>query len=713
MFRTSASILVFAGSMVLPNVLFAQDVSFELDTVFLSADRRGEELRDQPRSATVLHGEDLSARQTHSGAGIALQTPGLTFSGFGQPGTDFLNIRGVGPLGYPLSASDHTVAYSVNEVPTSSFGFPPVLLDMEQVEVMRGPQGTLFGRNALAGGLNFVTRGADGASDRSFTLEAGSDGHIVADVAAGGWLVEDRIAGRVVLGFQNFSGDVPNSIADDTEGSAELLVGRVTLAGYTESGWTLSAMLQTDRRETSNSYTLYYEHPNFPESGSDRIPSNTLENRQAVLTAERDFGDVRFTSLTGLQRQDLTGDVDLTDAYLQSAFSGQPIGNFIDPAADRTLTDESEVIFSQEFRLSADETGPFSWVLGANYLRSEYSGRRDAVNATQATSNGVTDVDIETDAWSVFADATWSVNDRLRLSGGIRHGSEEQSVEGLYVSNGFAGTVPRFAQSDSIEDSYTVGRLGLSYDVTDTTTGYLSWSRGYAAGGYEKLLIGSATGVRTEPFEAASIQTWEAGLKFTQLDGRAIFNAALFYNDVTDGQMFDFEFRGGQVFYTFTNQNYRSYGLEIDGGFQVSDSFRVRGSLTLLDSEMYDVSPSTGTGAQNGNQVPLTPGLSASAGFDYDLPIQQLGIAGLATLSMDWSHVGARQAGIANRFELPAYDIVNARLSWQYDNATFYAFSKNLLDERPVHFASQYTSDVRGVSVGTGRVFGVGLAMEF
>lgn len=701
--------LLLASTFLIPTFATAQEGPVQLGTIYLNADKRGEALNEQPRSVTVLEGQGLDTTPTEPGAGIALNSPGLHFSGFGQPGTDFLNIRGVGPLGYPLSATDHTVAHSVDEVPTSTFGFPPALFDMDQVEVVRGPQGTLFGRNALAGGINFVPRGADGVEERKLTVEAGTDGHLMTEVIAGGWILNDRLAGRVALRFQDFDGDVPNTIANGTEGGASLAAVRLSLTGYTDSGWTISTMLQADRRESHNSYLLYLEHPNFPESGDDRIPRHTRDNRQVTLRIENDFGPIEFTSLTGYQVQDLTGDVGSTDAYLFAALTGLPPGTFVNPNTDYFLTAETEKLFSQELRFSSTGAGAFSWVAGANYLQSDYDGRRVAESGSQPTGNGVTDVAIDTRSWSIFADGTYAITERLRLSGGIRHGSEKQSVDGLYVSNGFPGTVPTYSQTGSIKDTYTTGRLGLSFDFNQSITGYVSYSRGYAAGGYEKLLVGAATGVETVPFKAASNDSWEVGLKFQDPSDRLRFNVALFHNDVNNGQMFDYAFEGGAIVYTFTNQDYRSRGLEVDGAFQVTDALRLRGSLTLLDSEMYNVLPTSNTGAANGNKVPLTPSLSTTLGFEYEFPI-----AGHpAQISLDWSHVGKRQGDIGNQFTLPSYDIVNARLSWQRGQTSFYVFANNLLDERPVHYSSQYTPTVHTASVGTGRVIGLGLSTEF
>lgn len=697
----------------LPAPVAAQDAHIRLPAIEVSADRRDEDLQEQPRAVTVLKHNEVETTPTEPGAGIALNSPGLTFSGFGQPGTDFLNIRGVGPLGYPLSATDHVVAYSVNEVPTSSFGFPASLFDMEQIEVLRGPQGTLFGRNALAGGINFVPHGADGDYERQLSVEAGTDGYKKGDFVAGDWLVANQLAGRVALRFQDFDGDVPNSVANGTEGGTSLSGARLSLTAYTASGWDISTMLQADKRESHNSYLLYYEHPNFPESGDDRIPEHNRENLQAIIKAEKQFGHARLTYLTGFQKQHIDGDVGASDAYLYSALTGQPESTFTDATTDYFLTEERERIFSQELRLASDDDSHFSWVAGANYFQSGYSGERDAKSATQPTSNGVTDVDIDTRSWSLFADGTWAMTHRLRLSAGIRYGWEDQDVDGHYVSNGFPGTVPTFHQTDDIGDHYTTGRLGLSFDVTDTTTAYASWSRGYAAGGYEKLLVGSATGVKTDPFKSATNTTWETGLKYVSADDRMNINAALFHNDVKDGQMFDFEFREGLVYYTFTNQDYRSYGLELDGAYQATADLQLRASLTLLDSEMQSVSATTNTGASKGNEVPLTPNVSATLGFDYRIAVTSVNLFDDILLSADWLYVGDREGDIGNNFKLPDHDILNARVSWRRGDNSLYLFGHNLLDERPVHFSSEYTPDIHTASVGTGRILGLGLSIAF
>lgn len=685
-----------------------------LQPIYVHFDRRAEEVRYQPRAITVIDGDDLPKGEIETGAAISNRGPGLTFSGFGQPGTDFLKIRGVGALGYPLSATDQLVGFSVDEVPTSMFGFPPTLFDMDQIEIARGPQGTSFGRNALAGGINFVPNRADGKRVRYIDGSLGTDEFKSGDMVMGGWLVPGVLAGRVAVHAMDYEGDIPSSTTGGTLGGASELGGRLSLTAFGDNGWTVSTMAQADYQRRNNSFQILYEDPGFSTSAENRVPENTRENRQVNLRVEKEFDSVTVTSLTGWQRQDLINRPGGYDIELFGAFSGLPPASFLetDPSYFRDIV-EDETILSQELRISSAETARFSWVLGVNYLYSDYYGYRDARDAFNTTSNGVTNVDIKTEAWSVFGDATLPVGDRLRLSAGLRYGQEEQRVDGRYASNGFPGTVAAFNQQDEISDDYTTGRLGLSYDIQDELTGYLSYAHGYAAGGYEKLLIGSADGTATDPFGAATNDTFEAGLKFRSNDGRVSANVAAFYNKVKDGQMFDYTFSGPTVFYVFTNQDYNSWGLELDGQAELFSGFKLHGSLSLLDSELVNVSPTTRTGAVEGNEVPLAPNVSANLGVSYRLRAAPLGLPGDFLLGGEWTYVGARQADPGNSWEIPPYDLFNARVTWEKDGLRAYLFANNIADERPIYFASTYTSSAHAVSVGQGRVIGLGFSMIF
>lgn len=120
-----------------------------LDTITITARKRAESVHDVPISVTVKESGDLAVGTIDTGADLARETPNFNFVDFAGPGGNYATMRGIGPLGSPLNSLDNTIGFSVDGVPTSSFGFSPTLMDVERVEVLRGPQGTMFGRNAL------------------------------------------------------------------------------------------------------------------------------------------------------------------------------------------------------------------------------------------------------------------------------------------------------------------------------------------------------------------------------------------------------------------------------------------------------------------------------------------------------------------------------------------------------------------------------------
>lgn len=699
--------LLSSAALIATPALAQDSEPLVLDTVVITVNKRAEDAMRLPQSLTVLEADSLSPAALEPAAEIARRTPGFVYSGFGQPGTEFGVIRGIGPLGYPLSADDSTIAYSFAGVPTTNFGFPPAMFDMARAEIARGPQGTMFGRNALAGGIDFVPRDADGTPGGSLRAEIGSDGHRLAELTYGGWLVPDALAGRIALQFRDFDGDVPNVIAGGTEGGSELSGGRITLKGFTQDGWEISLLAQADDQTRHNSYTLLYETEPFPQSGADKIPLNTRDNRQAVLKVERDFDGFRFTSLSSIQNMTLVGDVDGSDSLLFAGFTGYPPEFFTDPSTDYTRLREDQRVLSHEFRLSSLDGAALSWVAGVNWLRTEYDGHRVAENALNLYSNGTTDVRIVSEAVSAFVDATMPLNDRTRLTGGLRYTHETQDVASFYVGNGYPGSVAAFDQSAGISDSQLTGRLSLAHDFSDELMGYVGASTGYAAGGYERLVLASAVGLATEPFRPAKSRSIEAGLKYQSADGRLRASGSLFMNKVKDGQLFTFEAVPQGFRYFFTNQDYESHGAEFEAEFAATDALRLRGGIGLLDSKLVNAPEGS---ARAGKEIPLAARVTASLGVEYTIATAR----GDLRLAADWAHVGSRMSDVDNTWKIPSYDIVNTRVSWDIsDSHMLYAFADNMFDERPVHFGSTYTPDAHSVSVGPGRVVGLGLAMTF
>ena len=695
------SLLVFKAQNV-PHAL-AQDAGVtELDPVIITGLKRVDQAEELPVSATVIDGTSLAVTATDPDAALTRAAPNAYFGGFGQPGTGFVSIRGIGPLGQPANSLDNSIGFSTNGAATSAFGFPPSLLDIERIEVLRGPQGTLFGRNALGGVINVVTRPADGEREFSLTGEVGEDNYVLGEATAGGWISEGRLAARGAARFQKRDGDVPNVIIGGDEGDTDISAARGTLRFTPTDTFSVNIVTGYDEDERRNNYNMLLETPNFPVSGSDIIPRSDRKRFETTLEIEKKFDAFSFTSTTNYQDINLKTRVDVADSLLFDAAFG-----FVPPlGADLSDADDNDKIFSQELRLNSREDAPVSWVAGLYLFNSDYDSFRDQDSSFSPYSSGLFNTKIDSQTVSAFGDVEFPVTRKLRVSGGMRLSHDRQDLSIDYTGKGFPGTVAAFSQRSDVSDTYLTGRAALSYHWSDTHMTYASISHGYASGGFERFTLNAAVGEFTEPFAPSRGWTYEIGSKRTLQDGNSFVNLSAFYNDVRDGQLVAANFDVTPVVFQFVNQDYESYGVEAEGRLHFGPSFQVYGGIGLTRAEIKNVPSGATPGIADGNRVPNSPNVTASFEADYRF-------WGNFFAKAQYQYVGSRAEDAQNSGFLSSYSIFNGRIGWENESLSAYVFANNLLDERPEYFGATYSPSVHSRAVGPGRLIGAGLRKRF
>ncbi|MGQ3671239.1 TonB-dependent receptor [Xanthobacter sp. TB0136] len=685
-----------------------------LDAIEVTARKRSELVQDVPIAVSVVEGRDIPADYLDPGPEIARSTPNFNFVDFAVPGGNFGNIRGIGPLGSPLNSLDNTVGFAVDGVPTSSFGFAPTLMDVQRVEVLRGPQGTLFGRNALGGMVNVINTPADGRGELRLNAEYGTNGYGFVEGIAGGWLLPGKIAGRGVLRFQNYDGDIPNPLLGKDEGAARVQAGRGTLAFMPDETLNISFTGGFDYDWRNNPLYLWRESPAFPVSGVDLPQYGSRQTGYGNMTITKEFNSFLFTSITGYQHIKLKQLNDATDAFLFGEAMkdyGMTAIDFMNPLQDLSDVDEVEGIFSQELRISSLAGSAISWVAGLSYFRSDYEMDRLQTSLLFASNNGTYNTHILSQTWAAFGDVSVPITDRLTFSGGLRLAHDMQGLNSLYVSNGYPGTVPLFHQVRSYDDTYLTGRAALSWHWNEDVMSYVSIARGYASGGFERYTLNAEIGALSPSFLPSKVLTYEFGNKALLLDRRLELNGSIFYNNVIDGQMVSFD--AANFVYAFSNQDYFSYGAELEARFHVNENWSLSGGLGLTKSSMVNVDPASGSGAADGNQVPNSPEVTANVGLQYRQPATLLNMNGAFTASAVYQYVGAREADVQNSFRLNAYQIINSQIGFEHEGNRFYVFGRNLMDERPEFFGSTFSSTARSVMIGRGRILGVGASLSW
>lgn len=686
-----------ASAQTEPPQTNAEDDVTILDPIVVTARKTSEDLKNVPESTTVAHPESLNAAPFDPGAAIARSSPNVQWISRAT-GQQFFSIRGVGSLGTPVNYSDGTVAFNVDGVPNSSMSASNVLLDIDRIEVMRGPQGTLWGSNALGGAINVVTNQPDGARDIRLTGEIGTNGYRMGELVLGGNIVPDTLDGRVAVRFGHQNGDVRSLFTDDLgERDIGACRGRLRFAGIENTTVTLTGSYLRD--EGNAPFYLVRDAPRFPISGTLTEPKSATVQGGTTLTVEHAFDAFTFTSVSAYQHNELDSKTDNVDKMLYDQL-GFPA------FSSRGHLDDNEDIFSQEFRLNSLEGDPIRWVVGASVARTE--GSRTCVGTQCAPAPYFDTIEMDTALDStnlgLFGDLSIPFAERWEFSIGGRLNHDDIELERRNSRD-----IADLTGSNSTSQTYPTGRMALAYRWSDDVQTYVSLARGHATRVYP-LFGYPVNGVVADPYPAATGWTYEAGIKASLFDDRLELDASVYRNDIKNGVTTYLDPALGTFGTTY--QDYETSGFELQGRMLVSEGLTLTGGLGYTYSELGANGANTNTVAGNG--VPNTPRWTVTTGLQYDISANVLNLPGSLSFEAKYQFTGSRPADVDNSFDLKPYHIVDARLGWKNDadDLEVYAFGRNLLDQRPETAGSLFLG-VETVAVGAGRIVGLGISKSF
>lgn len=683
-----------------------------LDTIYVTARKRDENPQDVPISMTLLSAERLQdVSPATSNAGLSRLSPNFNFVDSGGQFGNTANIRGVGSF-VPVSTDDTSVVFYVDEMPQSVYGIAPNLLDTERVEILRGPQGTLFGRNSQGGAVNIVSKRPSFEREFSLTGEIGTDGYALGQLIANGTLIPDTLAGRLAVRWNHFDGDIPNIAAGGKDGGLDIGAARGTLL-FTPSDRTEALLSFNYGRDITHSPRwLLRDTPDFPVSATDPRTEVDGESYGVNLRVQHEFDSFILNSQTAFRRDTSTQTLDPTDGLVFGAVTGLPPAYFNIPGADVGITDLAESAFQQEIRLSSLPESPIAWTVGANYFRSDGTAGRDASNLTPTyyNLNGVQDNHFVTNSYAAFGEITLPVTDQLKATFGLRGTHEEKEAHFRFDGKGLPGVVSGFSQDASLSDTFLTGRAALSYEWTPEFTTYASVARGYVTGGFGAYSVNSAYGGPDDPFPASESWTYEAGFKSNLLDERLSLSGSVFFNDVEKGHLVVYD--PTATLFSVAALDYQSYGGELELSAKVTPDFDLFGGIGYTHAELRNIPAGDLSGASSGNEVPNVPALTANIGLEYRWSGEAIGLPGNFAGRVTYQYVDSRAANPANTLELKPYNLVNARLTWENDGKSIYAFANNIFDERYEAFGANFGT-IPTVRVGQGRVIGIGASLQF
>lgn len=619
------------GGVFYSSVSFSQETgAIALEEITVFARKREESLQDVPVAITALDADAIERFHADTISEFEKIVPNVDFSDIPFAGQALgAVIRGIGFSDLEKSF-EPAVGVSIDGVfLANSTGAAIDAFDLEQVEILRGPQGTLFGRNTVGGvinlqrtkptedaGLKLGTRfGNNGVQEFLLVANTGQIG----DVLSSKFYVFDKesetYATNILTGSPDDQTDITSYGASFLYQPNDRLKAQLSIDVFDDESQGPPIYNLTQPGE------VFCDTPNFltfigvfaPQTFNAGCASTSFDIAEAsdfedyvraepfltffdgsAVTAQVDYeisDTLAFTSITGFREAD--------ELLLEENLGGPNLfvnvapGITIDfPILYQNRVQESEQ-FSQEFRLAGEIGDNLTFVAGLYYLDAEYTltgGEYPDGGFGLSQAFGAIGSDEvynqKTEAIAVFVDGTFQINDRLSLSGGLRYSDETKDASKRFILStvpGVAGT----SRSDSVSFDNTTGRLILQYEFSDDVSVYGGYSRGFRSGGFN----GRAASVTAlGPFDSETVDSVEAGLRAEFFDGRLRFNPTIFYSEYTDKQEENLiAVPGGAPGATETTVQNASEveisGLELELLALVSQRFTVRAALGLLDAE--------------------------------------------------------------------------------------------------------------------------------
>jgi iron complex outermembrane receptor protein len=684
-----------AATIAQAQTTVAAPVAAAIDSneIIVTATKRAESVQDIPIAVSVIGGDTLSKSRVTQADELVTRTPNLQLTSTVGDNTPIFALRGVSMSDYSLNQSSPVATY-YDEVYKGNVAFLGVaMFDLERVEVLRGPQGTLYGKNTTGGAVNLISRAPKlGETNGYLNLGYGNYNRIDANGAIN-LPLGDKLALRVAGTYSTADGWFKNVIP-----------GQPDLAGVNEYGIRAALRFEpsdgidiTLRGSTSyqnpRNYGIYAqpEAVNRPGLGQREIAANVTDRRHArtyslSLTANVELNDVlTLTSITAWDK----GSLDFFEDT-----DGQAIQLLEIPYVDRA----NQV--AQDLRLTSDFKGPFNFILGAFYHRESVFNQTTFQIANDVDFDGLPGVtaadcaigfplacrfqnsfDQLKKSFAIYSDANFEITDALTLRGGLRftHDTGEQTgfrsdalgPDNVLVTNLIPPSNLRYKTNN------LSGKVGFDYKFESGQLLYASYSRGYRANSFNAQAFFDPSEISVAKPE--KIDAFEVGLKSQFADRRVTLNLAGFYYKYANQQFINIDpTSAAQTLLNIPKS--RILGGEAELTARATDALTLRAGLGLLSTKIEQGIVSGIDVA--GRKLSNAPSLSLNGGFDATVLDND---KGKLSLHGDISYAGAQFFEVLNipRLEQSSYVLLGGHIDWESGNGRWNAsvWAKNLTDK--------------------------------
>ncbi len=679
----------------------------ELGVIMVTAQRREENLQRTPVSVTALTPDDLARRAVVDPAALQGLLPAVQFQSYGELRAI---IRGVGTFTLQPGV-DSAVAYNVDSTYLANpVALPPLLFDIARIEVLRGPQGTLFGRNSNGGALNIITRRPEYDFGGEVTAQIGNYDLFGAEGAINVPL-GDSAALRT-----SFAAQQHDPYMKDGHFDADMYAGRARL--LVEPSSNLEILLTTEYSQQRNAGVGFTPCP--PRSTNVGCANTEWDPYAgfAPLETQHFYNVDNFTTYGEVN-------LDLGFADLISLTSWRDVDQIyhggVDPASTFDyLTEIEDQQFTQELRLSSNPGSWLTWTIGAFYSRQtlDYT---NTFSPYVSQSVIISIDDYVSTSKAIFAQATAPITDRFRITGGIRYTDErKESVGSAAAFSAGLGDYVVTPTGATLTDDPITWRAGVEFDAADDTMLYASVNTGRKSGGLNQVQPGIGLPTTYAP---ESITAYQAGIKSRFLDNRVQLNAEVFHYDYSNfhalGALFDPTGTYPSIYFlTLNSQEARFFGGEVEANILLGSDTRLNLNATVLDTkhEVFEVEVGGNSVlSYSGNRAANAPEFTFGASLSHDIP---LGNGGEIRLQAESVLTGPQFLSFENypSSYQGAYTQSSANVGYVFPNGRYSvtAWIRNIEDKGAMLHYIAATGALRDKGVPLQpRTFGLTLRAEF
>ena len=716
------------GLSAMTGVSTASELDFVLEEITVTSQMRAQSLQEVPVAVTAFSASDILEAGISSSQDFIDLTPNVSLDDSFTYGNTFISIRGVSQI----NNADSPVAIVVDGVPQNNQKqFKMKMFDIERIEVLKGPQGSLYGRNAIGGAISIVSKKPSEELEGFFDATLGNGALLDISGGVSNTLIDDKLAFRLAGSYLERDGLIDNTFLN-TE--ADFVDEDYSVRGnlmFTPSD-TLSVdfRFSTSKFDAGSSYDVTTNsvlNPTYRSGDANGFFDPDENNLGRTigevdeLTVKIDW-DLDFATLTSI-----TGYTDLSEVYTADLDFSNPtgLGGFLGVLGQVRQAQNLDVdMLSQEIRLVSPGHENFRWIAGVFYIETNrqletIAGCDDdpgcalTVDFLAGVPFGTLPADVEiinraedndNTAWSVFGQMEFDLTDSLTAQLGLRYDSDEREQTDV-----IGGVV--------LDDKYDAWqpKVTLNYQFDEDVLGYATYSTGFRSGGF------NAPGLGLPQFQDEFLQNFELGLKSELMDGRLVINSALFYSNSDDYQFFFIDAATAAQFIG-NLEEVDILGFDADLRFLATESIEIFGGIGLTDTEIKTVGGTTtvaldaggvdtslikGSHAPKNTPVTFNFGLQHTVDFNDEIVLRT---------RVDYEYRGKKYWQVDNLDIQRQLDLLGVRMAFEAESWSVTLWGRNLLNEE--YYSDFNPAEFSGSQTDIGfpaqpRTYGLDLSFNF